>query len=92
MPANRHLGRSASQVAFRKARAEMAELYHKGYHPNDIIRLVIEKISSMVDEIRAPLLVDMSRAVLFHCHRPGIPNMKEMKANKDFAAADDWEA
>lgn len=88
MPSNRHKGRSASQVAFRKARAEMATLYNKGYHPNEIIRMIVHKLADELPGVCQPLLSDMSRAVLFLANRPGVPNLRDMKANRDFAACD----
>lgn len=92
MPSNRHLGRSASQVAFRRARGLMAELYCKGYHPDRIIHEVINQIAKDIPDIRVTLLTDLSRAVMFTAHRPGTPSVKDIQANKDFAAADNWEA
>lgn len=88
MPANRHLGRSASQVAFRKARAEMAELYNKGYSPEETIKGVIGELMRWMPDVKATTLTDMAKAILFVTPRPGVPNLHDMRATRDFAACD----
>jgi hypothetical protein len=88
MPANRHLGRSASQVAFRKARAEMAELYNKGYSPDQIITEVLAVLARWMPGVEGRVVKDLGWAILVTSPRPGVPNINDIRATRDFAVCD----